>query len=62
MSTIFYTSFPGFLGVELLPRVLRRSPDDTATCLVQPKFAGLARRRVDELVAADVSLAGRIHL
>ena len=62
MGTIFFTGFPGFLGVELLPRVLRRSPGDTATCLVQPKFAGLAQRKADELVAADPTLAGRIQL
>jgi len=62
MSTIFFTGFPGFLGVELLPRVLRRSPDATATCLVQGKFAALARQRVDEIVASDPSLANRIIL
>src|SRR4051794_33689505 len=62
MGTIFFTGFPGFLGVELLPRVLRRSPGATATCLVQPKFASLARRREAEIVAADPSLAGRIVL
>jgi thioester reductase-like protein len=62
MSTIFFTGFPGFLGVELLPRVLRRSPEATATCLVQGKFAALAQQRADEIVARDPSLAGRIHL
>ena len=62
MSTIFFTGFPGFLGVELLPRVLRRSPDATATCLVQGKFAALAQQRADEIVQRDSSLAGRIRL
>ncbi|MCX7621862.1 MAG: SDR family oxidoreductase [Acidimicrobiales bacterium] len=62
MSTIFFTGFPGFLGVQLLPRVLQRSPDDHALCLVQAKFADLARRRVDELVGNDPSLEGRIKL
>jgi thioester reductase-like protein len=62
MGTIFFTGFPGFLGVELLPRVLRRSPEDRALCLVQAKFAEVARRRADELVAGDPSLAGRIEL
>jgi len=62
LSTIFFTGFPGFLGVELLPRMLRRSPDATATCLVQGKFAPLARQRVDEIVAKDPSLAHRIIL
>jgi thioester reductase-like protein len=62
MSTVFFTGFPGFLGVELLPRVLRRSPGDVAICLVQAKLAELARRRVAEIVGRDPSLAGRIEL
>jgi thioester reductase-like protein len=62
MATIFFTGFPGFLGSELLPRVLARSPEDTAVCLVQDKFADLANRRADELVAREPALAGRIRL
>lgn len=62
MGTIFFTGFPGFLGVQLLPRVLARAPEDRAVCLVQPHFADLARRRVDEMEAGDPSLAGRIEL
>ena len=62
MSTILFTGFPGFLGVELLPRVLAREPDARATCLVQAKFADLARRQVERLEAADPALAGRIEL
>jgi thioester reductase-like protein len=62
MATVLFTGFPGFLGVRLLPRVLGRDPELTATCLVQAKFADLARRRVDELVGAEPSLAGRITL
>lgn len=62
VATIFFTGFPGFLGVELLPRVMRRSPDATAVCLVQGKFADQARRKAAELEAADPSLAGRIDL
>ncbi len=62
MSTIFFTGFPGFLGVELLPRVLRRSPDASATCLVQPKFAAAALRRAAQIEAAEPALAGRIKL
>lgn len=45
MPTVFFTGFPGFLGSELLPRILQRSADTTALCLVQPKFADLARER-----------------
>ncbi len=49
MRTILFTGYPGFLGSALLPRVLDRSPEATAICLVQPKFAALARERAAEL-------------
>lgn len=62
MSTLFFTGFPGFLGSELVPRVLRRSEGDRALCLVQPKFAGLARQRLAEIEAREPKLAGRIQL
>lgn len=62
MDTIFVTGFPGFLGSRLVPRLLRRSPDARAVCLVQPKFATVAKARVEELVGADDSLVGRIEL
>jgi thioester reductase-like protein len=62
MATIFFTGFPGFLGVELLPRVLARRREDRAVCLVQPKFAALARAKADALVAKDAALGGRIVL
>jgi len=48
LSQIFFTGYPGFLGTALLPRVLRRIPDATAVCLVQGKFASLARERSRE--------------
>lgn len=62
MTVSLFTGFPGFLGVELLPRVLRRDPRRRAVCLVQAKFADRARRKVDGLLAAEASLAGRITL
>jgi thioester reductase-like protein len=62
MSTVLFTGFPGFLGSELLPRVLRRDEDLEAVCIVQDRFLPLAQSRADELVAADPSLAGRIAL
>ena len=62
MATILFTGFPGFLGSELVPRVLARSPGDRAACLVQAKFAALARARAAELQARDPSLAGRLDL
>ncbi len=49
MPTLFFTGYPGFLGSELLPRLLRRDPQATALCLVQPKFAALARERARPL-------------
>ncbi|HSP15087.1 MAG TPA: SDR family oxidoreductase [Thermoanaerobaculia bacterium] len=63
MSTIFFTGFPGFLGAELLPRLLRRSPDVRVRCLVQSKFAELARKRASgigggtriEIVEGDIT-------
>ena len=59
--TMLMTGFPGFLASALLPGILRRTGGD-ATCLVQPRYAGLAVRRAEELAAADASLAGRVHL
>jgi thioester reductase-like protein len=61
-GTVLVTGFPGFLGSRLLPRILRRSPDVRAACLVQPRFEGLAKDRVAALEAAEPSLAGRIEL
>lgn len=61
MDTIFVTGFPGFLGSRLVPRVLARQKDARAVCLVQPKFDTLAKTRVEELVAGDPTLAGRIE-
>jgi nucleoside-diphosphate-sugar epimerase len=58
MPAFFFTGFPGFLGAELLPRLLRRSPGTRAICLVQPKFMGVAR----EHVAALPDVASRIEL
>jgi len=51
--SIFFTGFPGFLGSELLPRVLARSDDD-ALCLVQPKFRALAEARIPPQFASRV--------
>jgi thioester reductase-like protein len=59
---ILFTGFPGFLGSELLPRVLRRKPDARAICLVQPRFLPRAYARVTALTAANPSLRGRIDL
>jgi thioester reductase-like protein len=56
------TGFPGFLGTELLPRVLRRAPDTDAVCLVQRKFARLARSRLEQLELAHPGMEERVRL
>ncbi|MEJ2546409.1 MAG: SDR family oxidoreductase [Gemmatimonadota bacterium] len=61
MSRIFFTGFPGFLGSELLPRILARSKDATALCLVQPPFADPARRRIEALELSEPKLRGRVQ-
>ncbi len=62
MATIFFTGFPGFLGRELLPRVLARRSGDRALCLVQSKFKPEAQRALRELELREPALAGRIEL
>src|SRR5687768_15426654 len=57
MPALFLTGFPGFLGSELLPRLLARG-DDSALCLVQPKFRALAEDRI----AARPELRDRVRL
>ena len=59
--TVLMTGFPGFLGSALLPNILRRT-DGAAMCLVQSKFAALAKQRVTELYTADPAMQGRIQL
>ena len=62
VATIFFTGFPGFLGSALLPRVLERRAGDVAVCLVQTRFADVARARVEMLEARFPSVRGRIRL
>lgn len=62
MATHFFTGFPGFLGSELVPRVLARSPEEQVVCLIQKKFTDLALRRIQEIEARDPRNAGRIRL
>jgi thioester reductase-like protein len=56
------TGFPGFLGSALLPRLLARRPEDTATCLVQDQHLETAWARVSEIEAAHPHTSGRIDL
>lgn len=66
MPSVFFTGYPGFLGSELLPRILSRSTVLRAVCLVQPKFAALAdeRRRASgladriQLIEGDITRPG----
>ena len=62
MATVFFTGFPGFIGSELLPRVLARSAELQAVCIVQEKFAGLARSRAEQLTELHSELRDRIEL
>lgn len=60
LSVIVFTGFPGFLGAELLPRLLSRSPELRARCIVQPKFAAMARQRAAgnariEIIEGDIT-------
>ena len=61
VAAIFFTGFPGFLGSELLPRVVART-DAYALCLVQPKFRALAEERAAQIIAKRPELANRIRL
>src|SRR4051794_33695998 len=62
MGALLFTGFPGAIGSSLLPVVLADRPGDEAVCLVQQRWAGLAKRRADEIVAAHPELDGRIRL
>ena len=61
-GTIVFTGFPGFLGSELLPRVLAREPGASAVCVVQRRFLALAQQRLTTLESRDPSLRGRVRL
>lgn len=62
MSIVFFTGFPGFLGAELLPRVLERSPEQEAVCLIQSKFIAQARSRLEDIERTYPHFRGRIEL
>lgn len=63
MATIFLTGFPGFLGSELVKRLLARyDADFTITCLIQAKFRDQAMQRVAEIENSQPDYSGRIVL
>lgn len=45
-APFFFTGFPGFLGSDLLVRLLRDRPEATAHCLLLPRHRALARERL----------------
>lgn len=63
MSTIFLTGFPGFLGSALAERLLDRYPTDTTiTCLIQPRWRGLAEQKAFQIERQKPERLGRIIL
>ncbi len=63
MMSVFVTGFPGFLGGQLVERLLGRYGRDVhVNCLVQSRYRGLAERRVSELEAQNRGWAGRLCL
>jgi len=71
MTQVLLTGFPGFLGSELVRRILSRKTKPSVVCLVQPKFMSLAKKRLAEIEAelapasgkgARAGLAGRLQL
>lgn len=62
MASILITGFPGFLGSELVPRLLMRHASDVAVCLVQPKFMAMAAERASALEVEFPAIAGRVKL
>jgi len=59
---VLVTGFPGFLGSELVRRILARDDGTRVLCLIQAKFADLATRRAAEIESADPRFAGRLEL
>lgn len=63
MAVILFTGFPGFLGSELVGRLLESSSADmTVACLVQSKFKEMAKQRVADLEQRNLQCAGRLRL
>jgi thioester reductase-like protein len=59
---ILLTGFPGFLGSELVRRILARPGARRVVCLVQEKFADVARRRADAIVREAGVAPSRLSL
>lgn len=63
MPAILLTGFPGFLGSELIGRLLNRNSEDVeVVCIVQNKFKRLAAERAAAVEREDRKWTGRIRL
>jgi thioester reductase-like protein len=63
MMSVFLTGFPGFLGSQLVERLLRRYSDDVRiNCLIQARYRDLAERRVTALESQEPAWTGRVCL
>lgn len=60
--THFVTGYPGFLGSQLLTRILTGDPASRAVCLVQSKFLAVARARIEQMRLGFPELARRVRL
>jgi nucleoside-diphosphate-sugar epimerase len=56
---VFVTGFPGFLGHQLVPRLLKLGEDVEVHCLVEPRFFDTARALAKDLPPHD---QGRLHI
>ncbi len=63
MRTTFLTGFPGFLGSELVERLIERHSDEhKIVCLIQPKFRQQAEERVARIASVHPEAGGQIAL
>ena len=60
-AAILFTGFPGFIGARLLPRILELRPETRIACLVQERFAELARQQIHEIEARHPEARGRLQ-
>jgi thioester reductase-like protein len=61
-TTLLFTGFPGFIGARLLPRILELRPGSSLVCLVQERFAALAREQIARIEERHEASRGRIHV
>ncbi|MCB8968662.1 MAG: SDR family oxidoreductase [Ardenticatenaceae bacterium] len=63
MATVFLTGFPGFLGSELVKRLLARYTAEThIVCLIQRKFRNLSLQHIAEIDEEQPGWGARIRL